>query len=264
MVVVDALQILGSTALYYLQDIGRMGLYLLQTILGIFRRPFRFNAFIKQIKLIGANSVPVIVFTGAFTGMVLGLQGYYTLRKFGSEGLLGSAVALSLFRELGPVLTALMVTGRAGSAMCAEIGIMRNSEQLDALECMSVDPFRYLISPKFLATLISVPILTLIFDVVGIYGGYLTGVTLLGVNSGAYFHGMQVSVLNQDINLGIIKAFAFAIIIVWVCTGRGYFVHVIRNAGFGAEGVSRVTTQAVVLSSISILVWDYLLTAILL
>lgn len=264
MVVVDALQKLGSVGLYYMEDVGRMGLYLLQILLGIFRRPFRFSAFIKQIKLIGADSVPVIVFTGAFTGMVLGLQGYYTLRKFGSEGMLGSAVALSLFRELGPVLTALMVTGRAGSAMCAEIGIMRNSEQLDALECMSVDPFRYLITPKFLATLISVPILTLMFDVVGIYGGYLTGVTLLGVNSGAYFHGMQVSVLNQDINLGIIKAFAFAVIIVWICTGRGYFVHAIRNAGFGAEGVSRVTTQAVVLSSISILVWDYLLTAVLL
>ena len=264
MVAVDALQKLGAAGLYYVQDIGRMGLFLLQILLGIFRRPFRFLAFIKQIKMIGANSLPVIVFTGAFTGMVLGLQGYYTLRKFGSEGLLGSAVALSLFRELGPVLTALMVTGRAGSAMCAEIGIMRNSEQLDALECMSVDPFRYLITPKFLATLIAVPILTLIFDVIGIYGGYLTGVSLLGVNSGAYFNGMEASVVNQDINLGLIKSFAFAIIIVWVCTGRGYFVHAIRNAGFGAEGVSRVTTQAVVLSSISVLVWDYLLTAILL
>lgn len=148
--------------------------------------------------------------------------------------------------------------------MCAEIGIMRNSEQLDALECMSIDPFRYLITPKFLATLISVPILTLIFDIVGIYGGYLTGVTMLGVNSGAYFSGMEISVVNQDINLGIIKSFAFAILVVWVCTGRGYFVHAIRNAGFGAEGVSRVTTQAVVVSSISVLVWDYLLTAILL
>jgi len=258
------LEKIGCLALYYLHDFGRMGLFLGQTLLGIFRRPFRFNALVKQVSLIGAKSLPVIIFTGAFTGMVLGLQGYYTLRKFGSEGLLGSAVALSLFRELGPVLTALMVTGRAGSAMCAEIGIMRNSEQLDALECMSIDPFRYLITPKFLATLISVPILTLIFDLVGIYGGYLTGVTLLGVNSGAYFNGMEISVVNQDINLGIIKSFAFAILIVWVCTGRGYFVHAIRNAGFGAEGVSRVTTQAVVVSSISVLVWDYLLTAILL
>ncbi|MEJ2032646.1 MAG: MlaE family lipid ABC transporter permease subunit, partial [Deltaproteobacteria bacterium] len=197
-------------------------------------------------------------------GMVLGLQGYYTLSKFGSESVLGSAVALSLIRELGPVLTALMVTGRAGSAMCAEIGIMRNSEQIDALECMSIDPFRFLIAPKFLATLISLPALTQLFNVIGIFGGYLVGVKLLGVNPGAYFASMEHSVVNQDINLGIIKSFVFALLIVWICTGRGYFVNQIRGAGFGAEGVSRVTTQAVVLASISILVWDYLLTALLL
>ena len=129
----------------------------------------------------------VILFTGAFTGMVLGLQGYYTLRKFGSEGLLGSAVALSLIRELGPVLAALMVIGRAGSAICAEIGIMRNSEQIDALECMAIDPFKFLMAPKFLAAVISLPLLTGIFDVVGIGGGYLIGVKLLGVNDGAFF-----------------------------------------------------------------------------
>lgn len=257
-------QKIGSHGLYYLEDLGRMGVFLFYSIRGAFRRPFRFHAFLRQIWLIGVNSLPVIFFTAAFTGMVLGLQGYYTLRKFGSEGLLGSAVALSLFRELGPVLTALMVTGRAGSAMCAEIGIMRNTEQLDALECMAIDPFRYLITPKFLATLVSVPILTLMFDIVGIYGGYLTGVKLLGVNAGAFFNGMEASVVNKDINLGIIKSFVFAILIVWVCTGRGYFVHVIKNAGFGAEGVSRVTTQAVVVSSISVLIWDYLLTAVLL
>ncbi|MEW6426613.1 MAG: MlaE family lipid ABC transporter permease subunit [Thermodesulfobacteriota bacterium] len=254
----------GDATLYYVQDLGRMGIYLLQGLAGIVKRPFRFTAFLRQVQLIGANSVPVIFFTAAFTGMVLGLQGYYTLRKFGSEGLLGSAVALSLFRELGPVLTALMVTGRAGSAMCAEIGIMRNSEQLDALECMAVDPFRYLIAPKFLATILSVPILTIFFGIVGIYGGYLSGVTLLGVNAGAYFAGMEASVVNKDINLGIVKSFVFALLIVWICTGRGYFVHQIRGAGFGAEGVSRVTTQAVVVTSIAILVWDYLLTAVLL
>ncbi len=255
---------LGEHTIYILQDLGRMGLFLLRALAGIGKRPFRLGAVIRQTRLIGADSFVVIFFTAAFTGMVLGLQGYYTLRKFGSEGALGSAVALSLIRELGPVLTALMVTGRAGSAMCAEIGIMRNSEQLDALECMAVDPFRYLITPKFLATIISIPILTLIFNVVGIFGGYVAGVTLLDVNPGAYFSGMEASVINKDINLGIIKSFVFAMLVVWICTGRGYFVHVIRGAGFGAEGVSRVTTQAVVLSSIAILVWDYLLTAILL
>jgi phospholipid/cholesterol/gamma-HCH transport system permease protein len=141
---------------------------------------------------------------------------------------------------------------------------MRNSEQLDALECMAIDPFRYLITPKFLATLISVPILTIFFNGVGIFGGYLAGCGLLGVNPGAYWAGMEQSVVNQDINMGIIKSFVFALVIVWVCAGRGYFVHVIRGAGFGAEGVSKVTTQAVVLSSVAILIWDYLLTAILL
>lgn len=255
---------IGDNALYYLHDLGRMGVFLLHSLTGVFKRPFRFMAVLKETRLIGANSFLVIFFTAMATGMVLGVQGYYTLRKFGSEGALGSAVALTLLRELGPVLTALMVTGRAGSAMCAELGIMRHSEQLDALECMAVDPFRFLISPKFLATIISVPILTQIFNFVGIWGGYVAGVGLLDVNPGAYFAGMEQSVVNKDINLGIVKSFVFALLIVWICIGRGYFVHQIRNAGFGAEGVSKVTTQAVVLSSISILIFDYLITAIML
>ena len=255
---------LGNTTLYHLHDLGRMGGFFIRTIAGGVQKPFRFSAMVRQIREIGANSLGVIFFTAAFTGMVLGLQGYYTLRKFGSEGMLGSAVALSLLREMGPVLTALMVTGRAGSAMCAEVGIMRNSEQIDALECMAIDPFRYLIMPKFLATLISLPLLTMIFNVVGIFGGYLAGVKLLGVNPGAYFTGMELSVVNKDINMGLVKSLVFGMLIVWICTGRGYFVHKIRGAGFGAEGVSRVTTQAVVLASISILLWDYILTAIML
>lgn len=264
MVILRNIEGLGNSTLYHLRDMGRMGLFLLHALRGLVRFPFRFAALIKEIRLIGANSITVIFFTAAFSGMVLGLQGYYTLSMFGSEGLLGSAVALSLIRELGPVLTALMVTGRAGSAMCAELGIMRISEQIDALDCMAIDPFRYIIAPKFLATMISVPILTLFFNVVGIYGGYVTGVKLLGVNPGAYFSGMEHSVLNKDINLGIVKSVVFALIIIWVCAGRGYFVQQIRGAGYGAESVSRVTTQAVVISSISILIWDYLLTAMLL
>ncbi len=262
--IIGYIEKIGRVTLYHLQDMGRMGVFLLRAMLGIFKRPFRFRAVVKQMQLIGANSIGVIFFTGVFTGMVLGLQGYYTLRKFGSEGLLGSAVALSILREMGPVLTALMVTGRAGSAMCAEIGIMRNSEQIDALKCMAVDPFRYLITPKFLATIISIPLLTMIFDVVGIFGGYLAGVKLLGVNPGAFINGMELSVTNKDINMGIVKSFVFSLLIVWICTGRGYFVHKIKDAGYGAEAVSKVTTQAVVISSISILVWDYLLTALML
>jgi phospholipid/cholesterol/gamma-HCH transport system permease protein len=259
-----AIEKIGSSFIYHVQDLGRMGIFLWHAVLGAFGRPFRLWELIRQIRLIGVNSISLIFFTAVFTGMVLGLQGYYSLRQFGAESVLGSAVALSLIRELAPVLTALMVTGRAGSAMCAEIGIMRNSEQIDALEIMAIDPFRYLISPKLLATLISVPVLTVFFNVVGIFGGYLSGVVLLGVNPGAYYASMEQSVVSQDINLGLIKSFVFALLIVWICSGRGYFVHQIRGAGFGAEGVSRTTTQAVVLSSISILVWDYLLTATLL
>jgi phospholipid/cholesterol/gamma-HCH transport system permease protein len=262
-IVLKQIENLGRSVLFHLSDLGSMGLFLLHSLRGIFQRPFRFAALMKEIRFIGAHSFLVIFFTAVFTGMVLGVQGYYTLSKFGSEGLLGSAVALSLIRELGPVLTALMVTGRAGSAMCAELGIMRITQQIDALECMSIDLYRFLITPKFLATLIAVPLLTLMFDVVGIYGGYLTGVKLLGVNPGAFFSGMERSVVNQDINLGIVKSFVFAVIIVWICTGRGFLLHKGR-AGFGAGSVSVATTQAVVLSSITVLLWDYLLTAMLL
>lgn len=261
---ISIIEKIGGFFIDSVRDLGRMGIFLLSSLGGIFKRPFRFQELVRQIRHIGAESFWVIFFIAIFTGMVLGLQGYYTLRKFGSEGLLGSAVALSLIRELGPVLTALMVTGRAGSAMCAEIGIMRNSEQLDALECMAVDPFRYLITPKLLATMIAVPILTQFFNVIGIFGGYLAGVVLLGVNPGAFFNGIEQSVVNQDINLGIVKSIVFALLVVWICSGRGYFVHILRSGGFGAEGVSRATTQAVVLSSISVLVWDYLITAIML
>jgi len=255
---------LGDTGLYVLTDLGRMAFFLLHAFRGIFRRPFRLRELVRQVHFIGTGSLVVIFFTALSTGMVLGLQGYYSLNKFGAEGMLGSAVALTLIMELGPVLTALMVAGRAGSAICAEIGIMRISEQIDALDCMAIDPFRYLITPKFLAMLISLPLLTAVFDVVGIFGGYIAGVGLMDVSPGSYIHGMQSSVTNHDIRLGIIKSFVFALLVVWICSARGYFVGVIRGAGFGAESVSRVTTQAVVFSSISVLVFDYLLTAVFL
>lgn len=260
--IVQVVERLGAGTVYQVRDLGRMAAFLGHTIAGCFKRPFRLGELVRQIRLIGVNSTPLILFIGLFTGMVLGLQGYYTLRKVGMEGTLGMLVSLSLIRELGPVLTALMVTGRAGSAMCAELGIMRNSEQFDALECMAIDPFRYLISPKFLATLIAMPILTTLFDLVGIFGGYLSGVVLLGVNPGAYMSGIEVKVLNEDINLGIYKSLSFGLLVVWICTGRGYFVQKIKDAGFGAEGVSMVTTQAVVYTSIAVLLWNYLITAL--
>ena len=255
---------IGDDFLYYLDQAGRMGIFLFYCLINILKPPYKINPVIRQINFIGARSIFVIVFTGVFTGMVLALQGYYSLKKFGAEGFLGSAVALSLIRELGPVLAALMVIGRAGSAICAEIGIMRNSEQIDALECMAIDPHKYLMAPKFLAAIISLPLLTFIFDVVGIFGGYLVGVGLFGVNEGAFFNGMYSSVEWQDVNMGVVKSLVFGLLIIWISTSKGFYLHHERSGGFGAEGVSRTTTNAVVLSSVTILVWDYLLTAILL
>ncbi len=255
---------LGDSGLYYIEQFGRMGVFLFVCLVNIFKPPYKIFPIIKQVHFIGARSMFVILVTGAFTGMVLGLQGYYTLARFGAEDVLGSAVALGLIRELGPVLTALMVIGRAGSAICAEIGIMRNSEQIDTLECMAIDPYRFLIVPKIIAGIISLPLLTVIFDVVGIFGGYLVGVMLLGVNEGAYFNGMYDNVLWKDIEMGIVKSFVFGLLLVWISAAKGFFIHLERKGAFGPEGVSRITTDAVVLASVTILAWDYLISAIML
>ncbi len=249
---------LGRLTLSLLREMGRMMNFLLYSIYTIFRSPGKIFVIFKQVHFIGAKSFFVIFLTASFTGMVLGLQGYYTLRKFGSEGMLGSVVALSLIRELGPVLSALMVTGRAGSAMAAEIGIMRITEQIDALEAMALEPFKYLISPKILSALIALPLLCSIFDVVGIFGGYVVGVKLLGVNPGAYFHEMEKSVVWKDVYSGLIKSVSFGLIISWVCSYKGFY------SGHGAEGVSKATTSAVVMASVMVLVWDYFLTSVLL
>jgi phospholipid/cholesterol/gamma-HCH transport system permease protein len=249
---------LGALVLWLIREMGRMLNFLIYSLFMIASSPGRPIHIFKQIYTIGARSVFVIVLTASFTGMVLGLQGYYTLAKFGSEGMLGSAVALTLIRELGPVLTALMVTGRAGSAITAEIGIMKITEQIDALRTMALEPFKYLVSPKILASLIALPLLCAIFDVVGIYGGYLVGVKLLGVNPGAYFHEMEKSVAWKDVYSGFVKSVSFGVIISWVCCYKGYY------AGHGAEGVSRATTSAVVMSSVVVLIWDYFLTSVLL
>lgn len=252
------LRAIGRGTIKQLQELGNCGQFLVYALYSILRRPGRPVHILKQVNFIGTKSLFVIVLTAAFTGMVLGLQGYYTLTKFGSEGMLGTAVALSLIRELGPVLSALMVTGRAGSAITAEIGIMRISEQIDAMETMALDPYKYLISPKFIAAMISMPLLCAIFDVVGIYGGWVVGVKLLGVNPGAYFSEMYKAVEWKDVYSGFVKSYSFGIIIAWIGCYKGYY------AGHGAEGVSKATTESVVLTSVLILVWDYFLTSILL
>lgn len=249
---------IGKRSLAYVREMGRMMIFFSSFFYHLFRRPVRMRRIIREVYDIGVTSSSVILLTGSFTGMVLGLQGYYTLRKFGSESLLGSAVALSLIRELGPVLTALMVTARAGSAMAAEIGVMRITEQIDALDVMTLNPIKFLVVPKMVAGIIVLPLLASIFDVIGIIGGYLIGVELLGVNSGSFFHEMDASVVFKDVYGGLIKAMVFGLVLTWVCCYKGYYT------GHGATGVSRATTEAVVLSSVLILAWDYFLTSILL
>ena len=248
----------GETALFLLREMGRMLMFLLSTFAWLLRPPFRPFQSLKQLHFVGYKSTFVIVLTAAFTGMVLGLQGYYTLRKYGSEAALGAAVALSIIRELGPVLAALMVTARAGSAMTAEIGIMRITEQIDALETMAVNPLQYLIAPKLLAGLVGVPLLVAIFDVVGIYGGYLVGVDLLGVSAGSYWNSVESAVDWKDVYGGMMKSVSFGLIVSWVCCYKGYYT------GMSAEGLGKATTEAVVMSSVLILVWDYFLTSVLL
>jgi phospholipid/cholesterol/gamma-HCH transport system permease protein len=248
---------LGSTVIHWMAGMGRMLILLVTALLWAFVPPFRWRRLARQIHFMGWRSLLVVVLTGAFTGMVLGLQGYYTLRKFGATAMLGPAVALSLIREIGPVLCALVVTGRAGSAMAAEIGIMRITDQIDALSVMALNPIKYLISPNILAGLITLPLLTAIVNVVGIYGGYLVGVQLLGVGHGVYFGEMQDILSMYDIKIGFWKSLSFGLIMSWICCYKGFYTQ------FGAEGVSKATTEAVVMSSVWILICDYLLTSVL-
>ena len=254
---------LGALTIFWLREMGRVAIFFVSGLIQIFSWPIQISKLIQQVYFIGMKSIFVIALTGAFTGMVLGLQGYYTLVKFGSEGLLGAAVALTLIRELGPVLSAIMITGRAGSAIAAEIGIMRISEQIDALETMDINPVRFLFSPKLAASLISFPLLTAIFDVIGIFGGYLTGSFMLGINPGIYFARVDSSVDMADINGGFIKSIVFAAVVATICCFQGYFTHT-REDGFGARGVSNATTSAVVISCVLILITDYILTSFLL
>lgn len=253
---------LGREVLTSVRYMGRVFLFFIKGFILIFQPPFQFDKIRQHIYFIGMKSVFVICLTAAFTGMVLGLQGYYALVKYGSTAALGSAVALSLVREMGPVLTAIMVIARAGSSMTAEIGIMRVSEQIDALKTMDIKPMRFLISPRIAAALICFPLLTALFDVVGLYGGYLSGSALLGLNPTFYFARAQSSVEMSDILGGFIKSLVFAMVVVTVCCFQGYYTHM--RAEYGAKGVSMSTTRAVVISCVLVLVTDYVLTTFLL
>lgn len=248
---------LGKSVMDIVEEWGRAWIFLFHLIVALFRPPFRCHLVLEQLYHIGVHSLLVISLIGGFTGAVLAVQGEYTLSKFGATAFTGSAVALSLIRELGPVLTALMVIGRAGSAITAEIGIMRITEQIDALRSMAVDPMKYLMGPRLVAGLIAVPLLTGIFIVIGIGGGYLVGVGLLGLSSGTFISQMVSAVDMVDLYSGFVKAFVFAFIFGWVSCFKGF------TCGFGAVGVNRATTQSVVISSVAVLVSDYFLTSIL-
>lgn len=254
----NCIETLGRTVIKSLESLGRSVLFFLRGLVNIFVLPVQWGKIIDHTWFIGSKSTFVIILTGVFTGMVLGLQGYYSLVKFGSEAALGSAVSLTLVRELGPVFAAIMITARAGSAMAAEIGVMRISEQIDALKTMQINPIRFLFSPRIVASVISFPLLTAVFDVVGILGGYLSGSILLGLNRYVYMDSVIKSVEVVDILGGCYKAVAFSLVVTTICCYRGYYTHLF--SGFGARGVSLTTTNAVVQSCIFIFIFDYVIT----
>ena len=251
----------GREVLRLFGNLGAIAIFFSLAFAKIFHRK-QLPQLVDQIFSIGAGSSLIVALVGLFTGMVLGLQLFYTLVKFGAVGALGSAVALSLVRELGPVLTAIVITARAGSAMAAEIGTLRISEQVDALYTMKVDPVRYLISPRVASSIVSFPLLTAFFDLVGIMGGYATGVLLLGTNGGTYWYRVQSSLDIVDIRGGFIKSLVFAVIVSSICCFQGYFCHM-RSDGFGAKAVGLATISAVVLSCVMILIADYVVTSFL-
>ncbi|AEB08358.1 MlaE family ABC transporter permease [Desulfobacca acetoxidans] len=248
---------LGRLWVHFLQELGGMALLLAQAGLWLPRRPYRWRHFFRQLEFIGVKSFFIVVLTGLFTGMVLALQAYYGFRKFGGESLLGGAVALSMTRELGPVLTSLMVAARAGSAMAAELGAMKVTEQVDALLAMAVQPVHYLALPRLLAAVIMTPLLTVIAVYIGIVGGYFVGVILLDVNPGTFMQKMLEMVNSSDLYNGLFKSVIFGLLLALISCYEGL------QAKGGAEGVGLVTTRAVVYSAISILIADYILTALL-
>ncbi len=244
----------GRFSLEFAQTVGRCCLMFWRTVWG---KPHDklFPLFIEQIFQLGILSLPIILTSGLFIGMVLSLQGYYVLVDYAAEESLGSMVALSLLRELGPVVGALLFAGRAGSALTAEIGLMQSTEQLASMEMMAVSPLKRVIAPRFFAGIVTLPMLTLFFNVIAIWGGYLIGVSWKGVDGGAYWSVMQGSVeYMPDVFNGVIKSVVFAVLITWVALYNGYYV--VPNA----QGISKSTTQTVVVSSLLVLGMDFILT----
>ncbi|MFZ2726830.1 MAG: lipid asymmetry maintenance ABC transporter permease subunit MlaE [Methylococcaceae bacterium] len=255
---IEYLQTLGRSTQNSFTKLGRATFFLMQTLSGIISVLPRPRLLINQLYSVGVLSFLIISISGLFVGMVLGLQGFYILSDFGAEETLGVMVAASLVRELGPVVSALLFAGRAGSALTAEIGLMKATEQLSGMEMMAVDPIKRIISPRFLAGLISMPLLAALFSAVGIIGGQLIGSGMLGVDEGGYWSQMQAKIdFRDDIINGIIKSLVFGFVVSWIALFEGY------DAIPTSEGVSRATTRTVVNSAFSVLALDFILTALM-
>lgn len=255
---IELVRLLGRGGLYGFAKLGRAHIFLFYTLLGTFGVLRRWRLLVAQLFSIGVLSLVIIVVSGAFVGMVLGLQGYNTLVDFGAEETLGVVVALSLVRELGPVVSALLFAGRAGSALTAEIGLMKSTEQLAAMGMMAVDPLHRVAAPRLLAGFIAMPLLAGIFSAVGVYGGYFVGVGLLGVDDGAFWSQMKAAVdFHDDILNGVIKSVVFGFVVTWIAVFEGY------DTTPTSEGIGRATTRTVVNSSLAVLGIDFVLTALM-
>ncbi|NKF49444.1 lipid asymmetry maintenance ABC transporter permease subunit MlaE [Shewanella sp. WXL01] len=255
---INAISAVGRSAINTVSGLGRAGLMLWGAIAQVPNVRKGWPLLVKQLYVLGVRSMVIILVSGLFIGMVLALQGYTILVDFGTEESLGPMVALSLLRELGPVVTALLFAGRAGSALTAEIGLMKSTEQLSSLEMMAVDPLRQVIAPRFWAGMISLPLLSVMFSLVGIAGGHLVGVEWKGIDHGAFWSILQASIeWEQDIVNTVIKSVVFGIVVTWIALYRGYEVEP------NPEGISRATTSTVVQSSLAVLGLDFLLTALM-
>lgn len=255
---IETIRSLGRWGLNTFERLGRGHLFLIQILAGLPGLVFRGSAVVQQLFSVGVLSFALILVSGLFVGMVLGLQGYNILVDFGAEESLGVLVSLSLVRELGPVVAALLFAGRAGSALTAEIGLMKSTEQLSGMEMMAVDPIRCIISPRFLAGFISMPLLAAIFSAVGIFGGFLVGHGLLGVDDGAFWSQMQAKTdWYGDVLNGVIKSIVFGFVVTWIALFEGY------DAVPTSEGVGRATTRTVVHSAFAILGLDFVLTVLM-
>lgn len=255
---INELQKIGQQVLNSLERLGRAQLFLLQILARLPSLLWRPKLIVAQVYSVGVLSLTIISVSGLFVGMVLGLQGYNTLVNFGATDMLGVVVALSLVRELGPVLTSLLFAGRAGSALTAEIGLMKTTEQLAGMEMMAVDPIQRVIAPRFLAGVLAMPLLAALFSAIGILGGHLVVVELLEIDAGAFWSQMQDKTeFVEDILNGVIKSLVFGIVVTWIAVFEGY------DCVPTSEGISRATTRTVVYSSLATLALDFILTALM-